>query len=71
MANLGRLFKNPDLIKSIDCRGVCHIVAVPFTLKVSEGKKTNYKNLNISPRKKNIIFKKKSSKKKPESFKIL
>jgi hypothetical protein len=44
--------------------GCGHIVALPFTLKISilRQKKKNYGNSNISPCK-NIIFFKKSSKK--------
>jgi hypothetical protein len=42
-------------------QGVCHTLALPFTLKVKLRQKTNYENSNISPCK-NIIFKKKSSK---------
>jgi hypothetical protein len=44
-------------------------VALPFTLKGILGQEKNDENSNISPYK-NIIFKK-SSKKKPKSFKIL
>jgi hypothetical protein len=40
---------------------VCHTLALPFTLKIKLRQKTNYENSNISPCK-NIIFKKKSSK---------
>jgi hypothetical protein len=52
-------------------KGGVHIVALPFTLKknVLRQKKKNYENSIISPCK-NIIFKKKSSKRKPKSFKI-
>jgi hypothetical protein len=50
-------------------QGVCHIVALAFTLKNILRQKKNYGNSNISPRK-NIIFKK-IFKKKPKSFKIL
>jgi hypothetical protein len=50
-------------------QGVCHSVALPFTLKCILRQKKNYGNSNISPCK-NIIFKK-SSKRKPKSFKIL
>jgi len=39
-------------------QGVCHIVALPFTLKSIFRKKKNYGNSNISPCK-NIISKKK------------
>jgi hypothetical protein len=38
-------------------RGVCHTVALPFTLKSILRQKKNYGNSNISPCK-NIIFKK-------------
>jgi hypothetical protein len=50
---------------------VCHIVALPFTLKsyLMAKKKWHYRYLNISPCK-NIIFKK-SSKRDPKSFKML
>jgi hypothetical protein len=40
-------------------QGVCHIVALSFTLKCSLRQKKNYGNANISPCK-NIIFKKSS-----------
>jgi hypothetical protein len=40
-------------------QGVCHIVALPFTLKSILRKTKNYGNSNISPSK-NIIFKKSS-----------
>jgi hypothetical protein len=50
-------------------QGVCHTVALPFALKSILRQKKNYENSNISPCE-NIIFKK-SSKKKPKSFKIL
>jgi len=36
-------------------QGVCHILALPFTLKSILRQKKNYENSNISPRK-NIIF---------------
>jgi hypothetical protein len=49
---------------------VSHHGLAIYMKKASEGKKKNYGNSNISPCK-NIIFKKKSSKKKPKSFKIL
>jgi hypothetical protein len=42
-------------------QGVCHSVALPFTLKRILRQKKNYGNSNISPCK-NIIFKKKSFK---------
>jgi hypothetical protein len=42
-------------------QGVCHTVALPFTLKGILTQKKNYGNSNIS---------KKSAKKKPKSFKI-
>jgi hypothetical protein len=38
-------------------QGVCHTVALPFTLKIILRQKKNYGNSNISPCK-NIIFKK-------------
>jgi hypothetical protein len=38
-------------------QGVCHIVALPFTLKSILRQEKNYENSNISPCK-NIIFKK-------------
>jgi hypothetical protein len=47
-------------------QGVCHTVALPFTLKSMLRQKKNYGNSNISPSK-HIIFKKCLSK----SFKIL
>jgi hypothetical protein len=37
-------------------QGVCHTVALPFTLKIILRQKKNYGNSNISPCK-NIIFK--------------
>jgi hypothetical protein len=37
-------------------QGVCHTVALPFTLKSISRQKKNYENSNISPCK-NIIFK--------------
>jgi hypothetical protein len=40
-------------------QGVCHTMALPFTLKNILRQKKNYENLNISPCK-NIIFKKSS-----------
>jgi hypothetical protein len=40
-------------------KGVCHVVALPFTLKSILGRKKNYGNSNISPCQ-NIIFKKSS-----------
>jgi len=52
-----------------DKEGVCHIVALPFTLKSILRQKKNYGNSIISPCQ-NMIFNK-SSKKKPKSFKIL
>jgi hypothetical protein len=52
-------------------QGLCHIVvALPFTFKSILRQKKNCGTSNISPCK-NIIFNKKSSKKKPKSFKIL
>jgi hypothetical protein len=45
------------------------IEALPFTLKGILRQKKNYENSNISPCKNTIC--KKSSKKKPKSFKIL
>jgi hypothetical protein len=50
-------------------KGVCHTVALPFTVKSVLRRIKNYRNSNISPCK-NIIFKK-YSKRKPKSFKIL
>ncbi len=38
-------------------QGVCHTVALPFTIKIILRQKKNYGNSNISPCK-NIIFKK-------------
>jgi hypothetical protein len=38
-------------------KGVCHTMALPFTLKSILGEKQNYENSNISPCK-NRIFKK-------------
>jgi hypothetical protein len=43
-------------------QGVCHTVALPFTLKNILWQKKNYGNSNISPRQ-NIIFRKSSKKK--------
>jgi hypothetical protein len=40
-------------------KGVCHTVALPFTLKSILRQKKNYGNSNISPCK-NVIFKKSS-----------
>jgi hypothetical protein len=40
-------------------KGVCHTVALPFTLKSTLREKKNYGNSNISPCK-NTIFKKSS-----------
>jgi len=48
-------------------QGVCHTVALPFTLKSILMQKKNYGNSSISPYK-NIIFQK-SSKENPKSFK--
>jgi hypothetical protein len=46
-------------------------MALPFTLKSILSQKKNYGNSNISPCKKhNLILQKKSSKRKPKSFKI-
>jgi len=39
-------------------KGVCHTLALPFTLKSILRQKKNYENSNISPCKNNIIFKK-------------
>ncbi len=51
-------------------QGVCHTMALPFTLSIIRQKK-NYENSNISPCE-NVIFKKNPIvKKKPKSFKIL
>jgi hypothetical protein len=41
---------------SLSKQGVCHIVALPFTLKSILSQNKNYGNSNISPSK-NIIFK--------------
>jgi hypothetical protein len=57
-------FKNSKLKQ-----GVCHNVALPFTLKSILRQKKNYGNSNISPCK--IIIFKKPSKRKQKSFKIL
>jgi hypothetical protein len=43
-------------------QGVCHTVALPFTLKSILMQKKNYGHSNISPCKNILIFKKKSSK---------
>jgi hypothetical protein len=56
-------FQLPGKNKSVDLftpkikQGVCHTVALPFTLKSILRQKQNYGNSNISPGK-NIIFKK-------------
>ncbi len=50
-------------------QGVCHTVALPFTLKSILRQKKNYGNSNISPCKNIPIFKT-SLYKKPKSFKI-
>jgi hypothetical protein len=47
-------------------QGVCHIVALPFTLKNILRQKRNYGNSNISPCKKYNL--QKSLEKKPKSF---
>jgi hypothetical protein len=39
-------------------KGLCHIIALPFTLKSISGQKKNYGNSNISPCQDIIIFKK-------------
>jgi len=63
--------KNNLLVDSFKQKqGVCHTMALPFTLKSILRQKKNYGNSNISPCK-NIIFKKSSSKRNPKSFKIL
>jgi hypothetical protein len=49
---------NPKQI--IKEQGVCHSMALPFTLKSILRQKKNYGNSNISPCKNNIIFKKSS-----------
>jgi hypothetical protein len=49
--------------------GVCHTVALPFTLKSILRQKKSYGNSNISPCKKYNL--QKILKKKPKSFKIL
>jgi hypothetical protein len=42
-------------------QGVCHTLALPFTLKsIFKGKRKNYENSNISPCKNILIFKKSS-----------
>jgi len=41
-------------------QGVCHTMALPFTLKSILRQKKNYGNSNISPCKNNVIFKKSS-----------
>jgi hypothetical protein len=46
--------------KSKTQQGVCHTVALPFTLKRILRQKKNYKNSNISPCKNTLIFKKSS-----------
>ncbi len=51
----GRRGKNEEDYKKGE--GVCHTVALPFTLKSMLRQKKNYENSNISPSK-NIIFKK-------------
>jgi hypothetical protein len=51
----------PDVtsVMTKDEQGVCHTVALPFTLEsILRQKKKNYENSNISPFK-NIIFQKK------------
>jgi hypothetical protein len=50
-------------------QGVCHTVALSFTLKSILRRKKSYGNSNISPCK-NIIFTKNPLKEKPKSFKI-
>jgi hypothetical protein len=50
------ILRNKDKIRK---QGVCHTVALPFTLKRILRQKKNYGNSNISPCK-NIIFKKSS-----------
>jgi len=63
--------KNNLLVDSFKQKqGVCHTMALPFTLKSILRQKKNYGNSNISPCK-NITFKKSSSKRNPKSFKIL
>ncbi len=52
-------------------QGLCHTLALPFTLKSILRQKKNYGNKNIFHNAKNIIFKKSSKTKKPKSFKIL
>jgi hypothetical protein len=60
---------NPFLVKNGSSKiflfsfleqGVCHTMALPFTLKRNLRQKKNYGNSNISPCK-NIIFKKSSN----------
>jgi hypothetical protein len=61
--------KSPSVATSKK-QGLCHTLAMPFTLKPILRPKKNYGNSkNISPQK-NIIFKK-ILQKKPKSFKIL
>jgi hypothetical protein len=47
------------MVSSKEKQGVCHTVALPFTLKSIARHKKNYGNSNILPCK-NIIFKKSS-----------
>jgi len=56
-SNLPR-WKN-EIPEAYNQHGVCHTVALPFTLKSILRKKKNMENSNISPCK-NIIFKKSS-----------
>jgi hypothetical protein len=51
--------KTFNFIVTLCEQGVCHTVALPFTLKITLRQKKNYGNSNISPCK-NIIFKKSS-----------
>jgi hypothetical protein len=54
-------------------QAVCHTLALPFTLKniLRQKKKRKIMKAQIFHHAKIIIFKKKSSKRNPESFKIL
>jgi hypothetical protein len=56
--NLHHKIKEKKKKKREKKQGVCHTVALPFTLKSILRQKNNYGNSNISPCK-NIIFKKK------------
>jgi hypothetical protein len=58
-----------NVINKQNKQGVCHTVALPFTLKSILRQEKNYGNSNILPCK-NIIFKK-TLNPKPKLFKIL